>query len=545
MKIVNPLDTLQFPRSSLVEQADTVSQQIEQMSREVEHKIDSLQALNLPIEQYQHKLDSLSQLQNNLQLTKKIDSLTALELPHEQLMRKLDSLELKYNPMHKVDQKADSATAWVQEKIDKAKTKVQEKLNQAVQGESGDLPGLDLPDASLSENMPDLDVPADALDIPEMGELDLNTEGLGVDTGDLGLDTEDLGVDLSLKENVPDLGEHTGQLNELKNLPDQEVAKVKELDEVQSVTDQLDKVKEGTDALNQYQDQLTQYTEKAKNLPQTAEEQARNLEQVQALEENTKAFDALKQEQEQYKQQLEQYQDEEYLKEEIKNKAKLVATDHFAEHQDKIQGAQEQLAKYKRKYSSVQSIKDLPKIPPNRMKGKPFIERLSPGFTLQIQRSEQTEMDITPQLGYKISGRWMAGAGFGYRVKFNSNNSTFDNAHPVYGFRHFQHFTVYKGFFLAAYYDLLRHDMAIANNEMKSRWTHNYMGGIGKGYNITNKLRGNLQVLYQLFQSAGGPYPNKWNIRFGFHFNLKKGKKKAGQGTSTDTPELKTEGPTQ
>ena len=541
LKMVDPLDTLQFPQLSVVEQADTVSQRVEQMSIKVKHKIDSLNALNLPIDQYQHKLDSLTQLQNNLQLTKKIDSLTALELPQEQLTRKLDSLELKYNPLHKVDQKADSAMAWVQEKIDNAKTKVREKLNKAAQGESGDLPGLELPDASLPENMPDLDVPEDALDVPQMGELDLDAEGLGVNTRELGLDTEDLGVDLSLEENLPDLGEHTSQLDELKKLPDQEVAKVKELDEVQSVADQLDKVKEGTDALNQYQDQLTQYSEKAKDLPQTVEEQARNLEQVQALEENAKAFDALKQEQEHYKQQLEQYQDEEYLKEEIKNKAKLVATDHFAAHQDKIQSAQEQLAKYKKKYSSVQSIKDLPKIPPNRMKGKSFIERLSPGFTLQIQRSEQTEMDITPQLGYKISGRWVAGAGFGYRVKFNSKNSTFDDSHPVYGFRHFQHFTVYKGFFLAAYYDLLRHDLAVAKNEMESQWTHNYMAGIGKEYNITNKLRGNLQVLYQLFQSADGPYPNKWNIRFGFHFNLKKGKKKASR--STGAVALKGENP--
>ena len=512
LKMANPLDTLQLPESSALAEADTISQQIEQTSGEIRHKIDSLQALDLPYGQYQHKLDSLTQWQNNLQLAQKIDSLTALDLPHEQLMQKLDSLELKYNPMNQVDQKADSAMVWVQQKIDKAKTSVQKKLNKITQAESGDLQGLDVPGTALTESIPAPGVPQDALDVPEMPEVDLSAE--------------DLGLDADLKESMPNLSDHTGKLDALKNLPDQEVARLKEMNEVQqSVTDRLDKVKEGTDALNQYRDKLDGYTEQAKNFPQTAEQQARNLEQMKALEENSKAFEALKQEQEQYKQQLEQYQDEAYIREQIKNKAKLVATDHFAEHQDKIQSAQEQLAKYKKKYSSVQSIKDLPKLPPNRMKGKPFIERLSPGFTLQIQRSEQTEMDITPQLGYKISGRWTSGVGLGYRVKFNSKNATFDNTHPVYGFRHFQHFTVYKGFFMAVYYDLMKRDIAITKRETESRWTHNYMGGIGKGYNITNKLRGNIQVLYQFFQSAGSPYPNKWNIRFGFDFNLKKGKK--------------------
>ncbi|NJM27010.1 MAG: hypothetical protein HC859_17595, partial [Bacteroidia bacterium] len=106
---------------------------------------------------------------------------------------------------------------------------------------------------------------------------------------------------------------------------------------------------------------------------------------------------------------------EEEAKAQIKEQVKKVAVDHFAGHEDKLKEAMDKIAKYKQKYSEVQSLKDLPKRVPNAMKGKPLRERLVPGVTLQFQRKNDYLLDVSPSIGYRFSGRITGGLGWNQR----------------------------------------------------------------------------------------------------------------------------------
>ena len=117
--------------------------------------------------------------------------------------------------------------------------------------------------------------------------------------------------------------------------------------------------------------------------------------------------------------------------------AKEKAVDHFAGKQEQLKSAMEKISKYKQKYSSVSSIKDLPKRPPNPMKGKPFIERLTPGIYFQYQRKNHYLLDVNPYAGYKLSGRFTTGVGWNHRLAWDSKYDRWDKRSRIFGPRAF------------------------------------------------------------------------------------------------------------
>src|SRR5690606_26148566 len=98
--------------------------------------------------------------------------------------------------------------------------------------------------------------------------------------------------------------------------------------------------------------------------------------------------------------------------ENLKQEAVKKADNHFTGKEAQLQEAMNKMAEYKKKYSSVESLKDLPKRPPNTMKGKPFVERLVPGISLQVLRNNDWMVDLNPQVGYRISGKITTGIGW-------------------------------------------------------------------------------------------------------------------------------------
>jgi len=58
---------------------------------------------------------------------------------------------------------------------------------------------------------------------------------------------------------------------------------------------------------------------------------------------------------EDYQDKLEVFQD----KDKLKSQAKELVTKHFSQHQDKLQAAHQKLVTFKKKYSSIQSTKDM------------------------------------------------------------------------------------------------------------------------------------------------------------------------------------------
>src|SRR5690606_11718045 len=155
--------------------------------------------------------------------------------------------------------------------------------------------------------------------------------------------------------------------------------------------------------------------DKVEHLPETIEQQASKVEGIDELQKYDKLAD------EQLKTLTDPVGDPKKAKEKAVAMAKEKAVDHFAGKQEQLKAAMEKMLKYKQKYSSVSSIKDLPKRPPNPMKNKPFIERLVPGVFFQYQRKNAYLLDVNPYVGYKLSGRFTTGMGWNHRYAYDKD----------------------------------------------------------------------------------------------------------------------------
>ncbi|HRK55689.1 MAG TPA: hypothetical protein PK185_17370 [Cyclobacteriaceae bacterium] len=221
---------------------------------------------------------------------------------------------------------------------------------------------------------------------------------------------------------------------------------------------------------------------------------------------------------------------EEQAKEMLVTEAKKQAIDHFAGKQDKLQAAMDQMSKYKQRYSNVQSIKDLPKKLPNEMHGKPLRERLVPGLSIQIQKRNDWWFDFNPYLGYRFTGRITVGLGWNHRIAFNFDKGEFNPDMYIYGPRSYGEFRIKKGFSGRLEVEVMNTPVRVPPSQdfATQEWIWSAMAGLKKEYRISKSLRGNAQVLYNLFNPHyKSPYTDRLNMRIGVEYKIPKKKPKA------------------
>lgn len=218
---------------------------------------------------------------------------------------------------------------------------------------------------------------------------------------------------------------------------------------------------------------------------------------------------------------------EEQAKEMLAAEAKKQAIDHFAGKQEKLQAAMDQMSKYKQRYSNVQSIKDLPKKLPNAMKGKPLRERLVPGLSIQIQKRNDWWFDFNPYVGYRFTGRITGGLGWNERIAYNFDAWEINSSMRIYGIRSFGEFHIKKGFSARLEIESMNTPVRVPPKQdyTHREWVWGAMAGIKKDYRISKSLRGNAQVLYNLFDPKyKSPYTDRMNMRIGLEYKMPKKK---------------------
>lgn len=336
---------------------------------------------------------------------------------------------------------------------------------------SVDIPGFRVPGIEL----PDIDV--GSFDIPEIGleTVDVSTIGLPDELGKLG--------DAALPGS--EFGELAGQAAEY-----------------QEAIEDIESLKEISD------------------MPQGLEKQMDRVDGLQELQEQSQVID-------QYKSQVADVQDTEKVKAKAIDEGRKAAVDHFAGKQEQLKGAMEQLSKYKQKYHSVASIKDLPKRPPNPMKRKPFVERLVPGLMLQYQRKNAYLLDLNPYVGYRLSGRFTVGVGWNHRYAYISDARSFDSRLRIFGPRSYVDFKLGKGFIARLEGETMNTFVPSTlwgNPDSGAReWVWGCMTGIKKEYRIYKNLKGTALIQYNIFDPHHkAPYVDRVNSRIGFEYTIKR-----------------------
>lgn len=222
---------------------------------------------------------------------------------------------------------------------------------------------------------------------------------------------------------------------------------------------------------------------------------------------------------------------EQESKEMLMQEAQQVATDHFADKQEQLQGAMNQIAKYKQKYANVQSIYDLPKRIPNAMKGKPFVERFIPSLTIQLQKPEVWMLDVCAAFGYRISGKITSGIGWNQRWAYNMDENGGRPDYRIYGPRMYGEYRLKNGFVVRAEGELMNTTsppmFRSKVDQGNRKWVCSAFTGIKKEYTIMKGLKGNVQIMMSLFDPNNeSPYVDMLNMRMGFEYKLKPRKRK-------------------
>jgi hypothetical protein len=215
-------------------------------------------------------------------------------------------------------------------------------------------------------------------------------------------------------------------------------------------------------------------------------------------------------------------------KEQLKDVAKKEAVNHLAGKEVVVQQAMDKMSKYKQKYNSVSSLKDLPVKAANPLKEKPFIERLVPGVTLQLQNFQHFMLDVNASAGYKFTQRITAGLGWNQRWAFNGGE--FFPSERIFGVRSYGEYHFKKGFALRAdveYMNALeKENLVTATEALHREWVWSFFTGVKQEYRISKLLKGNAQVMYNVYDPRHkSPYVDRLNVRMGFEFALKKKKK--------------------
>jgi hypothetical protein len=266
-----------------------------------------------------------------------------------------------------------------------------------------------------------------------------------------------------------------------------------------------------------------------KALPKTLETKAADISGVGGLQGETKVLD-------QYKDQLGKVQNPDAMKQQVVQQVQQAAIDHFAGKEQVLQQAMDKMAKYKKKYSSLQSLSEIGKRRPNEMHGKPLVERLLPGIGLQVFRKRNDfQIDFNPFIGYRLSGRLTSGIGWNHRITYDDRHHRLQaGGHSrVFGPRMYSEFNLFKGFFprfeleamntyvptLASHY---------TSYEQNRQWVWSAFVGMKKNYRFLKHVNGYTAIMVNLYNPLHrSPYGDIVNMRIGFEFPMKKKPAKA------------------
>lgn len=208
--------------------------------------------------------------------------------------------------------------------------------------------------------------------------------------------------------------------------------------------------------------------------------------------------------------------------------AKKEAVNHFAGKEQVLMGAMEKMSKYKQKYSSVSSLKDIENQKRyNELKGKPLRERLVPALTLQFQSWQYFMLDVNPSVAYRFTTRFKAGLGWNQRIAFDIPQRKYDDNGRVFGFRSYGEYELKKGFGfrldVESMYTPEKHRYPVSDVVPERSWVWGALVGIKQKYPIYKKLMGNAQIMYNIFdKDHRSPYTDRVNFRIGIEFTVKK-----------------------
>ncbi|MFM7857443.1 MAG: hypothetical protein ACKO96_37360, partial [Flammeovirgaceae bacterium] len=377
-KLIKLLVILPFAISgSLLAQQKKINEKVDSVSTSIRSAVDSLQA-DATIQQvdslqdsWEKKIDSVKNIGNinhyidSLKVVGWADSLRAsvvssFSRKQNAIYKQVDSLLVRNQPTQLLQNKTDSLSKKQQlllGEIDQKQKQLQQKLNARFQKWSGKLDSLKLKTPGVNAKLPRVDNAGNQLNslsskLPSVSTTNLKLPDATHQLPNAqlpGLNTTDF-ASLNLSKDLSGVG---GNLS------------VPNADQLNVWDKQM---KDITEPLGDVKSRMGEMNSALKDPGKAAEEASKQLKEVSTLGKEMGDADKLLKENEAMKT-AEMMKDPNAMKEELAEKA----IDHFAGKEQELKQAMDQMAKYKKKLPSLESLDQLTKhlwIPRNSLKGK-------------------------------------------------------------------------------------------------------------------------------------------------------------------------------
>lgn len=421
----------------------------------------------------------------------KVDSLNySLEHNKDTLQRRIDSLNFKavqiqdnaHNKLDSINGKIVQTGKSIGGKAENVtrNAAVTEEISQL------NIPGTETSMPDIGSVSTDANLPSDVR-LPSADEVDINQPDISSVTGEANLDEIN-----KLNGNIPDISE--------------------DLSEVHEYGDDLQKIKEGA-------------PEDPNKLAELAEQK---VSEMPVVNDATQELSKVTEEQAKYEAMIQRYRDQKLIQEEINRKYKAVANDYVMQQSDKLNAARDKLNISGYKKHGFRSVKDVFKKQSDELEEKKFYQRLVPGLNWQLYNKGFVSSDISLQTGYRFTSRLTVGIGAVYRVGFDKQFDSFVKGMKTFGGRVYMDMLVVKGMFVHGEFEALKQDASYTMhaNETISPRVYESNFGLGKRFNITRNIRGNILAIYRVEYKGEPPAANKINVRMGIDYVFRRPKKK-------------------
>lgn len=192
--------------------------------------------------------------------------------------------------------------------------------------------------------------------------------------------------------------------------------------------------------------------------------------------------------------------------------------------QQQLQQAQQQLQQLQNKLGGMgSSTANMPNFKPNDLKSKTIFQRLEYGTNLQFEKSTgwyPTTSDIATQIGYKFSKNGSAGIGASFKLGWGNIHKIRFTAQGL-GVRSYLDYKLKGTFHLNGGFEMAYNttipDIPVLKNW--NGWTRSALLGIERKYKISNKVNGDVMLLFNFLYKQQVPLTRSPLVfRMGYNF---------------------------
>ena len=172
-------------------------------------------------------------------------------------------------------------------------------------------------------------------------------------------------------------------------------------------------------------------------------------------------------------------------------------------------------------FGSKQGEKEIPGFTPNSQRNKTFRQRLEIGSDFQFGKAHQllpTTATTGLTIGYKINDKSSAGIGMNYLLGLGNGWQNIRLTSEGIGFRSYVKWKFKGNFYLQAGGEWNYMMRFSSTEELKKarNWQQATLIGLSKQYMISKKVKGNVQLLYNLLHYQNQPRTQPLVIRLGY-----------------------------